>query len=420
MIAFWVIAALLVAGALLFALFPLLGRRHRETLERETVNVAIYRDELEELKQDLSAGTLGAEQYEAARSELQRRVLDDVPPESSGPRPALRHSGRWMGIAAAVIIPVFAVGLYLKLGNLEALEPRGEGARGNHGAGQITPEQVAAMVENLAARLKTNPSDAQGWIVLARSYTVLGRFAEAAVAYGNATSLISDDAQLWADYADIAAMAQGKRLQGVPADFIRKALALDPQNHKALALAGSAAFEAKDYPAAINYWKQLIKLVPEGSREARSVSGAIADAMALAGGGRPPAATDPESPRGDSQASASGGGRVAGVVSLSSKLASQAQPEDTVFVFARAAKGPRMPLAILKLRAKDLPAGFVLDDSLAMAPEMRLSNFAEVVVGARVSRSGNATPQSGDLQGAALPVKIGAKGVRVVIDHTVP
>jgi len=194
---------------------------------------------------------------------------------------------------------------------------------------------------------------------------------------------------------------------------VRRALEIDPDHWKALALAGTAAFERKDYRQAVAYWERLQRLVPPDSEIGRSVNASIAEAQELgdtkaAGKAAPKAA-----------ASATGA-RVTGRVSLAQGLVGKAQPTDTVFIFARAAGGPPMPLAVLRKQVKDLPLEFALDDSMAMAPSLKLSGFPEVIVGARISRSGSATPQSGDLQGLSQPVKVGATGVAVVIDTAVP
>jgi cytochrome c-type biogenesis protein CcmH len=266
------------------------------------------------------------------------------------------------------------------------------------------------MVAKLAAHVEKNPDDAQGWMLLARSYYIMGRYPEAVRAYEHATTLAPGDADLLADYADALAVAQGRTLQGKPLELVQRALEIDPDHWKALALAGTAAFERKDYGRAIAYWEQLRRVVPGDSEIGRSVDASIAEARELAGG-KPAAAATPKT--------AAASPKVAGKVSLAPALAASAAPTDTVFIFARATSGPPMPLAVLRRQVKDLPFEFTLDDSMAMAPNRRLSAFAEVVVGARVSRSGNATPQSGDLQGLSRPVKVGTTGVTVVIDTAV-
>jgi cytochrome c-type biogenesis protein CcmH len=425
MTTFWVIIAFLVAAALAFVLPPLLRRTAKGGVAREDVNVTIYQDQFAELDADLRNGVLGQEQHEQGRRELQQRLLEDVPATAAATAGASAGGGRGVAVLVGVAVPVLAVLLYLQIGNPKAFSPVQEdvqvaGAE-THAGGQMTPEQIEAMVAKLAARMEKNPGDAQGWVMLGRSYAVMGRFADASVAYSKATTLTPNDAQLWADYADLTAMAAGKRLAGKPVELINKALAADPTNQKALALAGSAAFEMGNYSGAVAYWKKLLQLVPPDSQEARGISGGIAEAQTLASGGRPPAGPMAAAQSSDNAAQAApGGGSVAGVVTLSASLAGKASPTDTLFIFARAANGPKMPLAMMRVQVKDLPVSFALDDTMAVMPAMKLSNFQEVVVAAKISKSGSANPQSGDLQGVSNAVKLGASGVKVVIDQIAP
>lgn len=425
MTAFWIVAALFIAGALLFLLPPLLARgTGRAKLERADITVSIYRDEFAELEADLQNGVIPREQYEQARQELERRLLEDM---SSGDAavaaaPAPR-APRLAGIALGVAVPLLAVGLYLALGNPGAVtESARAPAESPHATGQISPQQMQAMVDDLAARLEQNPKDLEGWGMLARSYTTMGRYQEAARAWARINELLPNNPQVLADYADVLAMAQGRRLAGAPTNLIEQALKADPNHPKSLALAGSAAFEAKDYGKAVAYWERLLGLLQPGTESYRSVSGGIAEAKVLAGGATPQAAqAAAQSASSQAAAPAAGGGPgVSGKVTLGAGLKGKAAPGDTLFVFARAAQGPKMPVAIARLQVKDFPVSFTLDDSSAMSPSMKLSSLPEVVVGARISKSGNATPQSGDLEGFTAPVKVGSRGIELVIDKVVP
>lgn len=250
--------------------------------------------------------------------------------------------------------------------------------------------------------------------MLGRSYTALGEFADAARAYGNAVARSGSDATLLADYADALAMAQGRRLDGEPEKLIERALAIDPQNLKALALAGSAAFERHDYSAAAAYWERILKVVPEDSQFAQPVRASIAEARELAKQPSSPVPVARAATAADKAPPAAKA--VSGIVQLAPALAARVAPDDTLFIFARAAEGPRMPLAVIRARAKDLPFKFTLDDRNAMAQGMKLSSQERVVVGARISKSGNATPQAGDLEGLTQPVKVGAADIMVRIE----
>ena len=383
---------------------PLARRVVRPSETCDAVNAAVYRDQLRELEADLRAGTLAPDQYEKAHLEIEARLIADV---GTGDAPAETPRGaRGAALALGLAIPICALAVYLSVGNPSAVLPQAAGGANPHG---MTVAQFEAAVVRLAARMKDNPEDAEGWMMLGRSYAVLGRFGEASEAYAKAAARMPRDAQLLADYADALAMAQGRTLQGEPEKIILRALAIDPDNVKALLLAGTAAFNRSDPRAAIRHWERVLGLLPKESDMIQRVQASIAQARSLAG-----------SPGGKAQiakpAPAQGGSRVSGVVRLAPELAGKVAPGDIVFIFARAAEGPRMPLAILRKRAGDLPAEFTLDDTMAMAPQMKLSAFPRVIIGARVSKSANATASPGDLQGLSAPVNVGAKSVSVVID----
>lgn len=410
---FVLLAAALIAAALLFVLWPLL--RHRTSavdVTADGVNINIYRDQLRELDEDLAAGTIAREQHAEARAELERRLLEDTA-EGNAKAAAAPRTGKLTAAALAVAIPLAAAGLYLVVGTPEGLKAEQAASTGaGHG---VTPQQVEQMVQKLAARLKTSPEDSEGWVMLGRSNAMLGRFDEAAAAYAQAVNRIPGDAQLLVDYADVLAMAQGRRLAGEPEKLVQRALAINPENVKALALAGTVAFEKKQYAAAIGHWQKLVSLVPPDSEIANAVQGSIAEARTLAGGGPLPDVMSPKK----AQAAAAAPGRVGGSVQLSGALKARAAPDDTVFIFARAVNGPPAPLAILRRRVADLPMKFELDDSMAMAPGMNISRFGEVKIGARISKSGTANRQPGDLEGYSSTVKVGASDVAVVIDTEV-
>ncbi|MGE5493578.1 MAG: tetratricopeptide repeat protein, partial [Actinomycetota bacterium] len=308
--------------------------------------------------------------------------------------------------------------LYLFLGTPGALTGKTP-ATAQNGGHSVDAQQIAAMVEGLAAKLQENPNDGEGWLMLGRSYGAMGRFPEAVVAYGRAIDLLPPDAQVLADFADVVAMAQGRNLQGQPEQIVRRALQVDPNNIKALALAGTIAFQKQNYPAAIGEWRKILTLVPEDSTVAAGIQGSIRDAenrmavVAKTGGSLTPAAAQADGP------AAAPANAVGGTVSLDASLAGAVSPGDTVFVFARAVDGPKIPLAMMKKTVADLPLRFTLDDSMAMAPNFRLSQYPKVVVGARVSKSGDAMPRPGDLEGLSATVSPGAGNVRIVINKKV-
>ena len=283
MTTFWVIAGLMIAGAMLFIVPPLLGRsRSLAPASRSEVNLSIYRDQLRELDADLAAGTLSKEQYQSARSELEGRVLEDSGTTAEAVSAAPPSSGRWWAIAAVIAIPILTVSLYLMLGKPGGLDAQHKTA----GADQpqaVTQEQINAMVAGLAKKLEAKPDDAEGWAMLGRSYATMRRYGDASAAYARAAALLPNNAQLLADYADVLAMNNGRSMQGEPEEIIQQALKADPNNIKALALAGTAAFQRQDYRSAIERWQKLLKLVPADSPIARSISANISQAQGLAG-----------------------------------------------------------------------------------------------------------------------------------------
>jgi cytochrome c-type biogenesis protein CcmH len=423
-------AAVMVAVTLAWVLVPLLRRGTPGGVAREASNVAILRDQLRELDADLTAGVMPQDQYEQAKRELEQRVIEESR-ANAGVASAPSHSAAWTAAILGSAIPIAALLLYVALGNHDAFAPMAAGGAKGAAEHEVTPQQVEAMAAKLAAKLEKDPNNVDGWVMLARTYYALNRHADAARAFDRAVVLVPDNADLLADYADALGASEGE-LRGKALELIERALKADPTHWKALALAGTAAFNRKDYRQAVDYWERMKKSVPPDSPLAGSVDASIAEARALGGlkpgpasaaatPSAPPAAepakgvaTAVQAPPGPSGAS------IAGTVSLAAALAAKAAPTDTVYIFARPAEGARMPLAIIRKQVKDLPFRFTLDDSMAMAPNFALSNFPAVVVGARVSKSGNAAPQSGDLEGLSPAVKIGATGLSIVIDRALP
>ncbi len=293
MILFWLICAALVAIALAFVLPPLLERsqNNADKHSKKQANIDVYRDQLSELEADLRNGIVSPEQYQQDRDEIERRLLDDVSatdePAEKKSKPAV--AGRAPAYAIALGIPIIAVAMYLRVGDPSALSPsattrvQAPSADNPQGGGQMTQQRIEANLQALAERLKQNPEDVEGWIMLGRSYTSLERYSEASNAYAKATGLKTDDAELWADYAFAMAMANGQRLQGAPLELVNKALKLDPENLKALELAGTAEFQAKNYQKAIEHWQKILEKTPADSEVGQALSRRINEAKSLAG-----------------------------------------------------------------------------------------------------------------------------------------
>ena len=415
MLAFWILATLMLAAALAFVLVPLLRARGPAGPTAVEANLEVLRAQRREIDADVATGVLPGGARDEALAELVARAEDDL--AAREPAPAATPRPWAVAATLGVAIPALVVGVYLAVGSPRAVDPRNVAAA--PAPGVPDDKQIVAMVENLAAKVRERPQDAQGWALLARSMAALGRFKESADAYAHLSTLVPDDAQVLADWADALGMAQGRSLAGQPYELARRALAIDPRHPKALALAGTAALDANDFALALRHWQALAGTLPPDSPDAQQVQNVIAEIRgraAQAGKSLPAAAAAPK-PAPPPQAA---GGSITGTVTLAPALAGRVKGGETLFVFARAEGGPRVPLAIIRAGAQQLPLRFTLDDSQAMAPNMKLSTASAVRVEARISASGNATAQPGDLAGTSGVVNPGARDVAVTIDKVLP
>ena len=335
--------------------------------------------------------------------------MTETLPEAPLPRP----SGRLLiGLSACVL--GLAIAGYAWKGSPGLKPAPAAAAAAPDAEEQAARKQIEAMVDKLAERLKDKPDDATGWQMLGRSYTVLGRVDDAQPAYAKAVALRGNDAGTLADYADALATKNGGQATAESDAIVSRALLANPTHLKALALAGTSAFERADYAGAVRYWEKMALSLPPDSPDAPRLQASLDEARKRGGIAAPTTATATAT-----AVVAAANASVSGTVTLSPALAAKASPTDTVFVFARAAQGPRMPLAVLRAQVKDLPLNYKLDDSMAMAPSARISGAAQVIVGARISKSGNAIPQPGDLAGESAPVAPGASGVAITIGSAV-
>jgi cytochrome c-type biogenesis protein CcmH len=420
-IAFWASVGLLLIGAMLFVLPPLLRPAPAKRHAGESP-LAAYRDQRAQLDADLAQGTLTKEQHAQALDELQARVVEEVG-DVEEPRAAqLTPQSTAFIVAVALAIPAGALALYGFLGTPSLIGGQAAAmASAENAPHAMTREQMESMVDALAEKLKKNPGDANGWHMLARSYVAFQRLPEAAEAYDRAYKLDAGDPNMMADYADVLAMVNGRNLEGRPESLVRQALKLDPQHQKSLSLVGTAAYNRGDFTGAAGWWKKLLATVPAGSPQAGAVQANIDDALAQAGkpgAGRSEAAkAAPVAPSDNGTAAA--GASVEGSVAVADGVKAGIPAGATLFVYARPADGSRMPLAIQRVAADKFPIQFKLDDSSAMAPQAKISLQSEVQLVARISKSGNATPQPGDLTGMIGPVKVGARNVKLVISEVV-
>lgn len=393
------------------------------------------RQQLRDLDDQHRRGSLDAKAHAQRRAALEKQIADRVlavPHADDHPAPARARKGMLAKLAAVVVL--FGVAGYAWHGNPSLMfdgdipVASGSVRTAPHAMGD---EQMAGLVEQLAKRMEQQPDDVEGWVMLARSYASMGQYEKAVPAYRKALALRKDDAGLLADFADLLGVAQGRSLEGEPSQVIEQALKIDPNQLKALALAGTAAFNREDYKGALKHWEKMVAVGPADDPFVQQIQGGIDEARRRAGmapsapvakapAAQPaPAAATAQAGAGGDKPAAAGNGRVSGTVSLSPALKAQAAPEDTVFVFARPAEGSRMPLALVSRKVKELPFEFTLDDGNALSPAMKLSSQSRVIVGARVSKSGQAMTQPGDLQGLSAAVPLGANGVKIEISEVI-
>jgi cytochrome c-type biogenesis protein CcmH len=415
MIMFFFIAILMVVIGLFFILPTLLGKKERRNDETSSaaLNLAVLRDQMSELDADLKEGTVEAEAYASSMQDLQQRTLEDVRPavvpavvtgggvitfavaqydsENAStrenfvgfsdrtvapetPAQVLQNSAnsqqevqtnntkksyaKWLSVVIPALLPVIAFGLYFLLGSpKEIANIQTQTPAMPENVQETSPAQTEKLIAVLLENVKAKPNDANSWDALARHYHSLKRFAESADAYAHLVKLVPDDASLLADYADTLAMSLNRSLLGEPEKLIARALVADPKHIKALALAGSAAYEKKDFNAAAGYWKRILPLVPPDSEMAKSTLSNVNEAESLAGGKALPVAATSEAPAGMDVAENIS---VEGSVDIDQLVRRQVTENDTVFIFVRAASGPKFPLAVLRKQVKDLPMNFHL------------------------------------------------------------
>jgi cytochrome c-type biogenesis protein CcmH len=421
---FWLLALLLTAGTLAW-LLPTL--RQKDDVGARGVRAAagaqagstlsLLREQLAATARDRDAGRIDAATAERLHAEISRRLLEEHAQSPAAWRTDPARGSAWAVMAG---MPLLAVGLYLALGNPAALSQPPRVAAGPQPTMTQVESMVSQMMQALEARAQSAESraeDGPAWAMAARTLASLQRFKEADQAFARALALTPNDANLLADRADVLSLLQGQNPEGEPMRLIERALRIDPNQPKALALAGSVAFKRGDMATAITHWRRAIANLPPESEFARGLTQSLQEALATQAASAP--GTSPRLPATVSPMAAAAGS-IRGRVSLTPALRAQVQPNDTVFIVARAAQGPRMPLAIVRLRVADLPADFTLDDSSAMSPQMRLSTFPDVVISARISRSGQALPEPGDLVGAPVQTRIGQRGVELRIDRVQP
>ncbi|HED52347.1 MAG TPA: c-type cytochrome biogenesis protein CcmI [Gammaproteobacteria bacterium] len=415
MTAFWPLAGAMAALALIFIALPVLRKqRSDDEVDRDQLNTAMIREQLTELKADMAAGKLDAEAFESARHDLERELLNTVDDDVQAPQKTSR-SGRWILVILLPAIPLLAVALYQQLGVGDFSERQAQArAAQAENAGGMSEHEINGMLEQLAQRLEKEPNHPDGWMLLGRSYTTQRRFDEAIAAYEQARKYGGDSPELLIDYADTLVAANRGSFSEKVGTMLKQALEQQPDNPKGQWLIGHWYFQHGDYQRALENWQSVALQVQPGTETDRVLQQQIQLARTRLGNAAP-VKPEPTATTAASKAS------IQVTVSLDPALRDSAAPDDTVFIFARAVNGPRMPLAIVRKQVRDLPVTVTLDDSMAMSAAMVLSRFPQVSIGARVSKSGQAMPTAGDLQGIQSPVstKDTMGKVDVVIDERV-
>lgn len=412
MTAFIAIAVVLLLAALLFIMPPLMSPRHHDSKKtKRQLAMAVYQDQVKELKMDNSNDVIDAQQLVQGQDELERRFFEEFGYDDDVT--VIAGRGKWAVPVVALFIPLFVGLLYWEIGNYQSLSPAAIEAQ--QPAGHVDSlEQLNQMIGRLESRLVGMPEDAQGWLMLGRSYYYLERFTEAVSAYARAYQLIGDNADLLADYADAMAMANGGSLSGEPSQLIKRALAQDGDHQKALWIAGTEAYEQGAYKTALDYWQRLAALMPPGSNEHKTILANVAEVQSLLTGEPIDFAALKEQQMAIQEKS-----YITGLITLDESLRARVDPQDTLFIYARAATGSRMPFAALRVQVSDLPLTFRLDDSHAIMPTRKLSDVTQVIVSARISKSGEAMPQAGDVEGQTAIIKLPADDVSLVIDTVI-
>jgi cytochrome c-type biogenesis protein CcmH len=400
---FLLIVSTLILLAFLFILPPFWRKPKVKIVDFDQRNVEIAQHRLAELKENRLTGGLTQAQYDEQFSDLEQALSDDL--DIVGREIHVTTQSKWIIYIVALGIPLLAGSLYFMLGNYQAVSHTAEMS--------VDPEatkllEINKMVLRLAEKMKAKPNDAQGWLILGRSYKALEQYPQAADAFANAYRLLGDQAEVMLLYADALAYVNNRNLAGRPSELVYKALALEPDNLNALWLGGMAKAQEGDAPAALKLWKKLEATLPPGSDSQQEIKNLLSSLAKDTPLGQ--VQKEPEAKVSNFTLSVQ--------VSLAPKLQKAAAAEDTVFIYAQAISGPKMPLAIVRKHVSDLPLTVSLNDSMAMMPNMKLSNFASVKLLARISKSGNAMTQPNDLIGIIEQVNLTDKSIHKIIINT--
>jgi len=409
-IIFWLIVASMLLLALLFVVLPLISKK--EFPKGDDVNqrnIQIARDRLAELKANKAIGGISEAHYEEQVAELELTLSDDL--GISEPSSQTKAQGRWLAYVLIVAVPLLSITLYGLLGDYQAIgranDPTQNAEAQTENPEMPSPEAINNMVAKLADKLKNDPDNLEGWVMLGKSYKVLERHADAVKAYERAYQLAQDNADVILPYAEAITLASGGNWAGKPMELVQKVLKREPGHVTALWFAAVANAQQDDKKTALVYLRKLVSVLPENSQDKHQIEEIIANTeKQLSGKLLEPAM------KAQNQAVKMPGLTVE--VSIAPGFKSRVKPETAVFIYAQALSGPKMPLAIVRKQVSDLPLSVSLSDADGMMPNLKLSAFKQVKLLARVSSSGNAMPQPGDLLGVIETVDTGDKERQVI------
>ena len=414
---FWIISAVMLLAAIWFVISALFGKTNLGDADQNKQNIAIAKEQLAIIEQEKNTDQISEAEYLQRKEELQQGLVDNV---DNAEKPLMQNgSPKFLFLLTVIIVPLISVSSYSYLGRSDAVLPQSVVSQHTGGSqhAEGAPMSMDEALKTLSAKLKKNPENIKGWQMLGRSYMSLNRYKEAAEAYENLYRQVGDEVPVLLAYADALAMSRNGQISGLPFQLVKTALAKDPKNTTALWLAGLGHSENGEFENAINSWQQLLPLISGNPSSESKIRNLIAQANTKLD---KPVAISPITPA-KTKKEATGPASLQVTVTLDDSLKNSVKPDDIVFIYAKAHTGPPMPLAAVRQSVASLPVTVTLDDSMAMMPQMKLSSFSVVDVGARISKSGSAIGQKGDLEGVVESVDVNkAQEIGLVINSIKP
>ena len=402
------IAALLLLAAVVMCL-PLFVSLRGSQLERQQSNVVIYKSQLADLEADLKNARIEQAEYEGLSQEIKLNLLADTQDENVAQNTS---TGKWIFVPALLALFILSVGLYLKLGaeNELAITQLLQ----KSGQANFTQENALDLIARLNVQTKETPEDTEMWYLLGRLNFDMGQFDQAVVGFGQALQLLpvdskQDQAVAMAQLAQAQFFANDRKLSAATESLLKDVLAINPNDETSLGLLGVAAYDSKRYVEAVGYWQRLIGMMPVDNPNVAAIQGGIDKALEYM--------SDSERSTIEKQQAAIQPAVIQITVNIAQNIISKLPKNADLFVLAKAENGPPMPLAVQRINVTEWPVIVTLDDSMAMMPALRLSQFENVVITARISKSGVGNAKAGDLQGISSVISSQAKRVSLQINE---